>query len=98
MGGNLYFIAPAKKASWIAEVEELGFVVEDLSDRMTESDRKAFVFIGKLKNGTTERFIQLEPLESGYVLAVRFAGKNDPDFLKKTLGARFPNHRFETKQ
>jgi len=98
MGGDLYYIPPEKKSSWRAEVEELGFAVEDLSSRMTETDRRVFVFVGKLKNGKTERFVQLEPFDSGYVLAVRFSGKEDAEFLKKTLGSRFPQHRVEKKK
>ena len=74
MGGDLYYIPSEKKSSWRTEVEELGFTVEDLSQRMTDADRRAFAFLGKLKNGNTERFFHLEPLEDGYMLAIRFAG------------------------
>ena len=98
MGGELYYISPEMKSSWITEVESLGFVVEDISDRMTEADRRVFAFVGKLKNGKSERFIQLEVLKSGYMLAVRFAGSGDAEFLKMTLGFRFPSHRIEVKQ
>jgi len=95
MGGALYYIPPEKKTSWLAEVEELGFTVEDLSARMTQADRRAFAFVGKLKNGKTERFVQLQAIDSGYVLAVRFAGRDDPEFLKRTLGSKYSLHRFE---
>lgn len=98
MGGDLYFIPAEKKATWIAEVEALGFTIEDHSDRMPEAEAQKFVFIGKLKNGSTERFIHLETIESGYILAVRFAGRDDPELLKKTLGSRFAPYRFETKK
>jgi hypothetical protein len=98
MGGDLYYIPAEKKATWRAEVEALGFTVEDQSARMPEADRRKFAFVGKLKNGKTERFIHLENLESGYMLAVRFAGRDDPTFLKKTLGSRFAPHQFQTKK
>jgi hypothetical protein len=98
MGGELYYIPAEKKATWVAEVETLGFTIEDNSSRMPEAEAQKFAFIGKLKNGTTERFIHLETLGSGYMLAVRFAGKDDPAFLKKTLGSRFAPYRFEAKK
>jgi hypothetical protein len=89
MTGELYYIEESKKASWISEVEELGFTVEDLSERLTEADRRTFAFVGKLKNGKNERFAELQVWGAGYVLAVRFAGRDDPEFLKKTIGSRF---------
>jgi len=98
MGGDLFYIPEEKRTTWIAEVEAVGFIVEDHSDKLSEADAQTFAFVGKLKNGTTERFIQLQELDSGYVLAVRFAGKDDPAFLQKTLGSRFAPYRFEVKK
>ena len=98
MGGDLYYIPAEKKATWLGEVEALGFTVEDQSNRMSESERQTFAFVGKLKIGNTERFIHLETLDSGYMLAVRFAGKDDPAFLRKTLGSRFSPYQFDKKK
>ena len=88
--GELYFIERDKRSSWIAEVEQLGFTVEDMSERLTEVERRPFAFLGKLKNGKKERLVELQTWGQGYVLAVRFAGRDDPAFLKKTIGSRFP--------
>ncbi|MGC4073105.1 MAG: hypothetical protein QM760_11400 [Nibricoccus sp.] len=88
--GDLYFIDRDKRTSWIAEVDQLGFTVEDMSERLTESERSTFAFLGKLKNEKKERLVDLQTWEQGYVLAVRFADRDDPEFLKRTIGSRFP--------
>jgi hypothetical protein len=88
--GDLYFIECEKKSAWIAELEQLGFTIEDMSERLTEAERRTFAFLGKLKNGNKERLVDLQTWGDGYVLAVRFADRDDPDFLKRTIGSRFP--------
>jgi hypothetical protein len=87
--GELYFVEREKKSSWVAEVEQLGFTVEDMSERLTEAERGTFAFLGKLKNGKKERLVDLQTWGQDYVLAVRFADRDDPEYLKKTLGSRF---------
>ncbi len=49
--GDLYLIPREKRAFWATELEQLGFTVEDWSERLSEDEKHTFIFLGKLRNG-----------------------------------------------
>jgi hypothetical protein len=95
--GALYYIASDKRHSWLAEVDKLGFTVDDMSDKLSDLERRSIVFVGKLNNGTKHRLIHLLTWDTGYVLAVNFSGEGDAAYLDATLGSRFPKPARPTK-
>lgn len=90
MGGALYYIEEHQLASWKKDVEAFGFTIEEIPRDSSGPEEHLFVFVGKLKDASGERWIEIQRDGSGFLMAIRYRRRSDAELFAKTIGTKFP--------